>query len=71
MTIVRAWVAVTDTQGKPFYTIRYDYIGNCRRCCVIAGSRIIPRSKRIRDRERNVHLSISAGLQVKAVRRRS
>jgi hypothetical protein len=58
-------VAVTDTAGKPFYTIRYDY----RELLPLLRHRWEPGNpavKRIRDRERNVHLSISAGLQVKA-----
>jgi cell division protein FtsW (lipid II flippase) len=58
-------VAVPDTAGKPFYTIRYDY----RELLPLLRHRWEPDNpavKRIRDRERNVHLSISAGLQVKA-----
>jgi cell division protein FtsW (lipid II flippase) len=58
-------VAVPDSQGKPFYTIRYDY----RELLPLLRHRWEPNNpavKRIRDRERNVHLSISAGLQVKA-----
>ena len=58
-------VAVKDTAGKPFYTIRYDY----RELLPLLRHRWEPDNpavKRIRDRERNVHLSISAGLQVKA-----
>jgi cell division protein FtsW (lipid II flippase) len=58
-------VAVTDSAGKPFYTIRYDY----RELLPLLRHRWEPNHpavKRIRDRERNVHLSISAGLQVKA-----
>ena len=58
-------VAVTDTQGKPFYTIRYDY----RELLPLLRHRWEPDNpavQRIRSRERNVHLSISAGLQVKA-----
>jgi YD repeat-containing protein len=58
-------VAVTDAAGKPFYTIRYDY----RELLPLLRHRWEPNHpavKRIRERERNVHLSISAGLQVKA-----
>ena len=58
-------VTVTDAAGKPFYTIRYDY----RELLPLLRHRWEPDHpavKRIRDRERNVHLSISAGLQVKA-----
>ncbi len=58
-------VEVKDTQGKPFYTIRYDY----RELLPLLRHRWEPNDpavKRIRDRERNVHLSISAALQVKA-----
>jgi cell division protein FtsW (lipid II flippase) len=58
-------VAVQNTDGKPFYTIRYDY----RELLPLLRHRWEPDNvavKRIRDRERNVHLSISAALQVKA-----
>jgi hypothetical protein len=58
-------VPVTDAKGKPFYTIRYDY----RELLPLLRHRWEPDNpavKRIRDRERNVHLSISAALQVKA-----
>jgi cell division protein FtsW (lipid II flippase) len=58
-------VAVQNTDGKPFLTIRYDY----RELLPLLRHRWEPDNvavKRIRDRERNVHLSISAGLQVKA-----
>lgn len=58
-------VTVTNTDGKPFNTIRYDY----RELLPLLRHRWEPDNlavKRIRDRERNVHLSISAGLQVKA-----
>lgn len=58
-------VTVTDAQGKPFNTIRYDY----RELLPLLRHRWEPNNpavKRIRDRERNVHLSISAALQVKA-----
>lgn len=58
-------VQVTDANGKPFNTIRYDY----RELLPLLRHRWEPNNpavKRIRDRERNVHLSISAGLQVKA-----
>jgi cell division protein FtsW (lipid II flippase) len=58
-------VAVPGSDGKPFYTIRYDY----RELLPLLRHRWEPDNvavKRIRDRERNVHLSISAALQVKA-----
>jgi len=58
-------VQVEDANGKPFNTIRYDY----RELLPLLRHRWEPDNvavKRIRDRERNVHLSISAGLQVKA-----
>jgi cell division protein FtsW (lipid II flippase) len=58
-------VAVEDAAGKPFNTIRYDY----RELLPLLRHRWEPDNpavKRIRDRERNVHLSISAALQVKA-----
>jgi cell division protein FtsW (lipid II flippase) len=58
-------VAVPDEAGKPFYTIRYDY----RELLPLLRHRWEPDKaavKRIRDRERNVHLSISAALQAKA-----
>ena len=58
-------VSVTDAQGKPFNTIRYDY----RELLPLLRHRWEPGNpavKRIRDRERNVHLSISGALQVKA-----
>jgi cell division protein FtsW (lipid II flippase) len=58
-------VEVKDTQGKPFYTIRYDY----RELLPLLRHRWEPDNpavKQIRERERNVHLSISAALQVKA-----
>lgn len=57
-------VSVPDAQGKPFNTIRYDY----RELLPLLRHRWEPDNpvvKRIRDRERNVHLSISAALQVK------
>jgi cell division protein FtsW (lipid II flippase) len=57
-------VSVPDAQGHPFNTIRYDY----RELLPLLRHRWEPDNpavKRIRDRERNVHLSISAGLQVK------
>ncbi|HEX4273965.1 MAG TPA: penicillin-binding transpeptidase domain-containing protein, partial [Bryobacteraceae bacterium] len=60
-------VAVKDKAGKPFYTIRYDY----RELLPLLRHRWEPDNpavKRIRDRERNVHLSISAALQMKAAR---
>ncbi len=65
MTTARRVVEVRTpraSRSTPFATIT----ANCCRCCGIAGSRIILAVKRIRDRERNVHLSISAALQVKA-----
>jgi membrane carboxypeptidase/penicillin-binding protein len=58
-------VSVKDAAGKPFNTIRYDY----RELLPLLRHRWEPDNpavKRIRDRERNVHLSISAGLQVRA-----
>lgn len=58
-------VAVRNTDGKPFLTIRYDY----RELLPLLRHRWEPDNvavKRIRDRQRNVHLSISAALQVKA-----
>lgn len=58
-------VTVRNTDGKPFNTIRYDY----RELLPLLRHRWEPDNlavKRIRDRERNVHLSISAALQVKA-----
>jgi cell division protein FtsW (lipid II flippase) len=58
-------VRVTDATGKPFYTIRYDY----RELLPLLRHRWEPEDiavKRIHDRERNVHLSISAALQMKA-----
>ncbi len=58
-------VSVQNVDGKPFNTIRYDY----RELLPLLRHRWEPDNlavKRIRDRERNVHLSISAALQVKA-----
>ena len=58
-------VTVQNTDGKPFNTIRYDY----RELLPLLRHRWEPDNiavKRIRDRERNVHLSISAALEVKA-----
>jgi cell division protein FtsW (lipid II flippase) len=58
-------VQVTDAQGKPFNTIRYDY----RELLPLLRHRWEPDHPavaRIRNRERNVHMSISAALQVKA-----
>ena len=58
-------VSVPDAAGKPFLTIRYDY----QELLPLLRHRWEPdnpAAKRIRDRERNVHLSISAVLQVKA-----
>src|SRR5262249_11210261 len=54
-----------DEKGKSFYTVRYDY----RELLPLLRHRWEPDNiavKRIRDRERNVHLSIHAGLEVKA-----
>jgi cell division protein FtsW (lipid II flippase) len=58
-------VTVPDAAGKPFNTIRYDY----RELLPLLRHRWEPDNpavKRIRDRERNVHLSLSGALQVKA-----
>ena len=58
-------VEVKDAAGKPFYSVRYDY----RELLPLLRHRWEPDNpavKRVRDRERNVHLSIHAGLQVKA-----
>lgn len=58
-------VQVRDEIGKPIYSIRYDY----RELLPLLRHRWEPDDplvKRIRDRERNVHLSIHAGLQVRA-----
>jgi cell division protein FtsW (lipid II flippase) len=58
-------VTVKDAQGRNFNTIRYDY----RELLPLLRHRWEPDNvnvKRIRDRQRNVHLSISAALQVKA-----
>jgi cell division protein FtsW (lipid II flippase) len=58
-------VQVEDAQGKPFYSVRYDY----RELLPLLRHRWEPDNpavKRVRDRERDVHLSIHAGLQVKA-----
>ena len=58
-------VEVKDAAGRPFYSVRYDY----RELLPLLRHRWEPDNiavKRIRDRERNVHLSIHAGLQVKA-----
>ncbi|HWF07812.1 MAG TPA: FtsW/RodA/SpoVE family cell cycle protein, partial [Bryobacteraceae bacterium] len=60
-------VQVKDAAGKPFNTIRYDY----RELLPLLRHRWEPSNpavKRIRDRERNVHMSISAALQMKAAR---
>ena len=57
-------VTVTNTDGKPFNTIRYDY----RELLPLLRHRWEPDNiavKRIRDRERNVHLSISGALQAR------
>ncbi len=59
--------AIKNEAGKPFYTVRYDY----RELLPLLRNRWEPDNpavKRIRDRERNVHLSLSAALQVKAAR---
>ena len=58
-------VEVKDAAGRPFNTIRYDY----RELLPLLRHRWEPNRvsvKSVRDRERNVHLSISAALQVKA-----
>ena len=58
-------VEVKGGDGKAFNTVRYDY----RELLPLLRHRWepdYPAVKRIRDRERNVHLSIHAGLQVKA-----
>jgi cell division protein FtsW (lipid II flippase) len=58
-------VQVKDAAGKPFNTIRYDY----RDLLPLLRHRWEPNNpavKRIQDRERNVHMSISAALQMKA-----
>jgi len=54
-----------DAKDKPIYSVRYDY----RELLPLLRHRWEPDNpavKRVRDRERNVHLSIHAGLQVKA-----
>jgi cell division protein FtsW (lipid II flippase) len=58
-------VEVKGEDGKPFNTIRYDY----RELLPLLRHRWEPDNlavKKIRERERNVHLSLHAGLQVKA-----
>ena len=58
-------VKVQDAEGKPFLSIKYDY----RELLPLLRHRWEPENpavKRVRDRERNVHLSVSAALQVKA-----
>jgi cell division protein FtsW (lipid II flippase) len=58
-------VEVKGEDGKPFNTIRYDY----RELLPLLRHRWEPDNlavKKIRERERNVHLSVHAGLQVKA-----
>ncbi|MDE3194724.1 MAG: FtsW/RodA/SpoVE family cell cycle protein, partial [Acidobacteriota bacterium] len=58
-------VKVQDAQGKPFLSIKYDY----RELLPLLRHRWEPDNpavKRVRDRDRNVHLSLSAALQVKA-----
>ena len=58
-------VQVEDAHGKPFNTIRYDY----RELLPLLRHRWEPNNvamKRIRDRERNVQLGLSAALQMKA-----
>ena len=57
-------VEVKDAEGKPFYSVRYDY----RELLPLLRHRWEPDNpavKRVRDRERNVRMSIHAGLQVK------
>src|SRR5439155_7951488 len=58
-------VEIKDTVGKPFYSIRYDY----RELLPLLRHRWEPNDPavaRIRQRDRNVHLSIHAPLQVRA-----
>ena len=58
-------VEVQGVDGKPFNTVRYDY----RELLPLLRHRWEPDNpavKKIRQRERNVHLSIHAGLQLKA-----
>jgi hypothetical protein len=58
-------VQTTDAAGKPFYSVRYDY----RELLPLLRHRWEsdnPAVKRITDRERNVHMSVHAALQVKA-----
>jgi cell division protein FtsW (lipid II flippase)/cell division protein FtsI/penicillin-binding protein 2 len=58
-------VETQDASGKTGYSVRYDY----RELLPLLRHRWEPDNpavKRVRDRERNVHLSIHAGLQVKA-----
>ncbi len=57
-------VEVKDAAGKPFYSVRYDY----RELLPLLRHRWEPENpavKRMRDRDRNVHLSIHAGFQVR------
>jgi len=62
--IVEVKDAPKGSVAKPFYSVRYDY----RELLPLLRHRWEPENpavKRVRDRERNVHLSIHAGLQVK------
>ncbi len=57
-------VEVKDAAGQPFYSVRYDY----RELLPLLRHRWEPDNlavKRIRDRERNVHLSIHAAFEVR------
>jgi cell division protein FtsW (lipid II flippase) len=58
-------VELKDDAGKPFYTIRYDY----RELLPLLRHRWEPDNpavKKIRDRQRNIRLSLHAGMQVSA-----
>jgi cell division protein FtsW (lipid II flippase)/cell division protein FtsI/penicillin-binding protein 2 len=58
-------VETQDASGKTGYSVRYDY----RELLPLLRHRWEPDNpavKRVRDRERNIHLSLHAGLQVKA-----
>jgi cell division protein FtsW (lipid II flippase) len=58
-------VEVKDAAGKPFYSVRYDY----RQLLPLLRHRWEPDNvavRRIRDRERNVRLSIHAAFEVRA-----
>lgn len=60
-------VEVTDAAGKPQFSVQYDY----RELLPLLRRRWEPEHpsvKALRERERNVHLSIHAGLQVNAGR---